>query len=237
MQSLVSYSSDEGTDDHKDGSRHKLEAQATTAADHHRAQNPQGSTNTSMDNIDLLGSDSRAAKRIAELDSVEETIAHMLHLAGCTLASLHPEPLSTFSSRVVSVGADDRARDDEMLDANEQKGSDFAKYAESFYATLHDVQLSLRTSIRHLRMDRASVAPVLDPNYGSLQSPSGRSQAVGGGGVALGQSLQALKPEQPAWNGTLGPKAAPASPDELSVNARVLQREAWADLAKALADR
>lgn len=70
-----------------------------------------------------------------------QNIAALLHFAGCTLASLHPDPLSSFTSRELAVD------DDEVEDGAKAGGAasgeggeklaDFSKYAEGYYATLN----------------------------------------------------------------------------------------------------
>lgn len=155
-------------------------------------------------------------------------MARLLHFAGCTLASLHPDPLSSFTPRTVEP--DDEDDDDDAPkppnpaapdpEDTEAKGVEFAKYAEAYYTTLNvrlllpssphpltpsqEIQLSLRTSIRHLRLSRASPAPILDPSFASLANPGGGG--IGVGGVALGEgeggsrmSVAAMKLEQEAW--------------------------------------
>ncbi|KWU41819.1 hypothetical protein RHOSPDRAFT_36645 [Rhodotorula sp. JG-1b] len=163
----------------------------------------------------------RAGKRVAELQQVEENIAALLHFAGCTLASLHPDPLSSFTVR--EIATDDADDDDDDDDDEGHQGSDietkkkpattrnaasdqdpeaaaaaklqeFAKYADGYFATLNDVQLALRTSIRHLRVSRTSASALTDPSYGSLLvsrnakyplSDQNYTTAVGPGGVAF----------------------------------------------------
>lgn len=134
----------------------------------------------------------RAGKRVAELQQVEEVstlafllplcvgptdeiykhtqnIAALLHFAGCTLASLHPDPLSSFTVR--EIATDDP--DDDADDADEQEGhqgstkkpatpkttdqdqeaaaaaklQEFANYADGYFATLN-VCMSLRARAR-----------------------------------------------------------------------------------------
>ncbi|GAA5977626.1 hypothetical protein JCM10908_005041 [Rhodotorula pacifica] len=206
----------------------------------------------------------RAGKRIAELQQVEENIAALLHFAGCTLASLHPDPLSSYTAREIATEVDED--DDEDADGQapkprkptprneeEAKLAEFTKYAEGYYATLNDVQLALRTSIRHLRVSRVSPRPLTDPMYGSLvyrnqPAPSStisgasnsRSQ-VGPGGIAF--SSAALAPAQSEWDmrasrlpslfsRVTSDSATP--PPSMSVAALELERDALRDLVAAL---
>lgn len=82
----------------------------------------------------------------------------MLHFAGCTLASLHPDPLSSFTARELAVEGDDDDEDEEEgggsaaetgartsgprprkptpRNEEEAKLAEFAKYADGYYATL-----------------------------------------------------------------------------------------------------
>lgn len=79
-----------------------------------------------------------------------------MHLAGCTLASLHPEPLSSFTTRTISVEEesddDEPKQPKEPLPEQEQKGADFAKYAEAYYLTLNVSEWALSSGDR--RADR-----------------------------------------------------------------------------------
>lgn len=112
----------------------------------------------------------RAGKRIAELKEIEDVrpshrrsfrlaelmtvpvpqnVAVLLHFAGCALASLHPDPLSSFTSREFEVegegpdegdSADDRNRQASSarrLEANDDQAAEFGKYAEAYFATLN----------------------------------------------------------------------------------------------------
>lgn len=118
------------------------------------------------------GPQTRAAKRVAELKEVEEVrfsprpslssceseltsgaytqnIAALLHFAGCTLASLHPDPLSSFTSRELATADGDDADDESSAKRAEQAGkepdklAEFSKYAEGYYATLNVRPLAL----------------------------------------------------------------------------------------------
>ncbi|GAA5846223.1 hypothetical protein JCM9279_005864 [Rhodotorula babjevae] len=214
----------------------------------------------------------RAGKRILELNEVEENIAALLHFAGCSLAALHPDPLSSFTSRELatdddggegegeggegsSATADKRPRGDGST-ADDAKLAEFAKYAEGYYATLNDIQLALRTSIRHLRVSRTSAAPLVDPLFARLVSGGGgggASSAVGPGGVARGTALEGLEGGVPRWRE--GTERLPgrerrgegrgrgrgreddserAGGRGLSVAALELERDAWAGLVMAL---
>lgn len=70
-----------------------------------------------------------------------QNIAALLHFAGCTLASLHPDPLSSFTSRELATDDDvadgEGAAEPQGGDGREGKLGDFAKYAEGYYATLN----------------------------------------------------------------------------------------------------
>ncbi|GAA5886643.1 hypothetical protein JCM6882_005842 [Rhodosporidiobolus microsporus] len=196
----------------------------------------------------------RAGKRIAELKEVEENIAALLHFAGCTLASLHPDPLSSFTSRELAVEDDEGEDDGEGGEGGEKaqkkpppgedKLADFGKYAEGYYATLNDIQLALRTSIRHLRVSRVSPAPLLDPSFASLATSSSSSSSasqVGVGGVALGELLNPLDPARVGWDGK-GERERVQREEEgkaeggekVSVAALELEREAWAEVVRRL---
>ncbi|KAL8287354.1 hypothetical protein RQP46_003806 [Phenoliferia psychrophenolica] len=132
---------------------------------------------------------SRSGKRILELQQVEDSVAQLLHFAGCTLAALHPDPISTFTDKTLETDDDGAAAEG----TEEADSKQFADYAEAYYTTLNDIQLNLRTSIRHLRLSRASPAPLVDPHFGSLANPGGGS--VGVGGVAVGPDLELLSGE------------------------------------------
>lgn len=170
----------------------------------------------------------KSGKRILELEQVEQNVARLLHFAGCTLASLHPDPLSTFTSRTIQI--DDVSSDSESNQADKatvpepeaepDKATEFEKYAGEYYATLNEIQLSLRTSIRHLRLSRASPAPLLDPSFGSLRNP-------GGGGIGTGSMAFGL--------GQASENETGKEETKLSVPAMVLEKEAWEELGKALA--
>ncbi|GAA5999286.1 uncharacterized protein JCM10292_001731 [Rhodotorula paludigena] len=194
------------------------------------------------------GPQTRAAKRVAELKEVEENIAALLHFAGCTLASLHPDPLSSFTSRELATDDDDDADDESSAKRSEQAGkepdklAEFSKYAEGYYATLNDIQLALRTSIRHLRAARTSAAPLLDPAFASLVAGGGGGGggSVGPGGVARGEALRPLEGGVPIWrSGTERlPREGKREENEkervLSVAALEVERDAWADLVRSL---
>lgn len=84
-------------------------------------------------------------------------MARLLHFAGCTLASLHPDPLSSFTPRTVELDEDNDDEEDApkapkptAADAGgpEEKGPEFAKYAEAYYSTLN-VRLPLPPSLPH----------------------------------------------------------------------------------------
>ncbi|BGP18203.1 hypothetical protein JCM10213_007831 [Rhodosporidiobolus nylandii] len=181
----------------------------------------------------------RAGQRIAELKEVEENIAALLHFAGCTLASLHPEPLSSFTSRELATDEDDGEEEQRSGKKEERtKGEEFARYAEGYYATLNDIQLALRTSIRHLRVSRVSPAPLLDPSFASLAtSSSSSSSPVGVGGVALADLLKPLPAGAAEWAGA--PRVRKQDQEEkqgekVSVQALELEREAWAEVVRSL---
>lgn len=175
-------------------------------------------------------------------------MARLLHFAGCTLASLHPDPLSTFTSRTIQIDDDSSDSESNQADkatapepeAEPDKATEFEKYAGEYYATLNvrpspllllseansrspspqEIQLSLRTSIRHLRLSRASPAPLLDPSFGSLRNP-------GGGGIGTGSMAFGL--------GQASENETGKEETKLSVPAMVLEKEAWEELGKALA--
>lgn len=140
------------------------------------------------------------------------------------------------------------------------------KYLSSwliFHSPLaQDVQLALRTSIRHLRVSRVSSRPLTDPAYASLayrqsasssSAPPGSNQSgadpvrVGPGGVALDLDarLDELRKQEstgPAWNSRSARLPAgdadsgdPSSgASALSVDALELERDALRDLVAAL---
>ncbi|GAA6015298.1 hypothetical protein JCM11491_001003 [Sporobolomyces phaffii] len=187
----------------------------------------------------------RAGKRIAELKEIEDNIAVLLHFAGCALASLHPDPLSSFTSRELAVeGEDDEPASDKPKASapdGQDKAVEFGKYAEAYYSTLNDIQVGLRTSIRHSRVTRISPAPLLDPTFGSLASSGGpQPSQVGVGGLALADLLTPLDPTIPRWTGAAvedevdGTREAPPQGNQLSIAAKELESEAWRDLADAL---
>lgn len=89
-----------------------------------------------------------------------QNIAALLHFAGCTLASLHPDPLSSFTVREIATDdADDdddeghqgpdsetkkkpattpnAAYDQDPEAAAAAKLQEFAKYADGYFATLN----------------------------------------------------------------------------------------------------
>ncbi|GAA5872718.1 hypothetical protein JCM8547_006324 [Rhodosporidiobolus lusitaniae] len=191
----------------------------------------------------------RAGKRIQELKEVEDNIAALLHFAGCTLASLHPEPLSHFTSRELATDEDDDEGEGGAgkfaggKGEGEDKVGEFAKYAEGYYVTLNDIQLALRTSIRHLRVSRVSPAPLLDPSFASLSAgsaqPGATSGGVGVGGVALADLLRPLEPGRTRWKG--GSKREVAEEEgqaerggKKSVAALELEKEAWEEVVRTL---
>ncbi|GAA5881001.1 hypothetical protein JCM16303_004632 [Sporobolomyces ruberrimus] len=185
----------------------------------------------------------RAGKRIAELKEIEDNIAVLLHFAGCALASLHPDPLSSFTSRELAVEGEDEEQGTAKtgLGDGQDKAADFGKYAEAYYTTLNDIQVGLRTSIRHLRVTRTSPAPLLDPTFGSLASSSGpQPSQVGVGGLALADLLKPLDPKTPRWDGRNSRVGARETEErekgrnKLSVAAKEFEKEAWKDLADAL---
>ena len=93
-------------------------------------------------------------------------MARLLHFAGCTLASLHPDPLSSFTPRTVEP--DDEDDDDDAPkppnpaapdpEDTEAKCVEFAKYAEAYYTTLN-VRLLLPSSPHPLTPRRRSNCP------------------------------------------------------------------------------
>ncbi|GAA6062853.1 hypothetical protein JCM10212_006106 [Sporobolomyces blumeae] len=190
----------------------------------------------------------RAGKRIAELKEVEDNIAVLLHFAGCALASLHPDPLSSFTSREISTEGDHNPPGSDPVDVNgtqdKDKAQAFARYADAYYTTLNDVQVGLRTSIRHLRVARTSPAPLLDPSLGALGGSTGPHPArVGAGGVALGEVLEPVAAfgnagtdrRTSAGNGNgNGDGNGRCGTGQLSVAAREFESEAWDELARAL---
>lgn len=75
-----------------------------------------------------------------------QSIAHLLHFAGCTLASLHPEPLSSFTARDISLDDDDDDNDEKAPPArpgDDDKEDQFTKYAEAYFTTLNVRSLAL----------------------------------------------------------------------------------------------
>lgn len=88
---------------------------------------------------------------------MSQDIAALLHFAGCTLASLHPDPLTSFTARELAVDEDDdggqeggesasqtgartsgpRPRKPTPRNEEEAKLAEFAKYADGYYATLN----------------------------------------------------------------------------------------------------
>lgn len=78
---------------------------------------------------------------------MDQSIAQLLHFAGCTLASIHPDPLSSFTSKTVDF-SDDPSDDDDgdsppppAPAPPADKETEFANYAEAYYTTLN-VRLS-----------------------------------------------------------------------------------------------
>jgi len=70
---------------------------------------------------------------------VTQNIAVLLHFAGCALASLHPDPLSSFTSREIETGGDEDEEGNAKpaVPEGEDKAADFGKYAEAYYTTLN----------------------------------------------------------------------------------------------------
>lgn len=91
-----------------------------------------------------------------------------------------------------------------------------------FPSLSQNIQIDLRTSIRRLRLAKASPAPLLDPAFAG----SGNG-ALGVGGVALGDKLKPLAPAPASRT----PVTLPAG---LSTAALALEAESWRDLAGAL---
>lgn len=126
----------------------------------------------------------------------------------------------------------------------EDKQKQFSQYSEAYYSTLHDIQVSLRTSIRHLRLSRASPAPLLDPFFGSLATPGGGGVAVGG--VGMGESLasgelgEGVGEDSGVGAGTReegkreGREERKEEKKGASVAALGLEMEAWKELGRAL---
>ncbi|GAA5914011.1 uncharacterized protein JCM6883_007119 [Sporobolomyces salmoneus] len=190
----------------------------------------------------------RAGKRIAELKEIEDNIAVLLHFAGCALASLHPDPLSSFTSRELAIEGEDEDGDkagnpasSSQAQSGVDKSTEFGKYSEAYYASLNDIQIGLRTSIRHLRVTRTSPAPLLDPTFGSLASSANpQPSPVGVGGVALADLLAPLDLQELRWNGASRERGEETDVREkneelhLSLASRELELDAWRDIANAL---
>ncbi|SCV73698.1 BQ2448_6128 [Microbotryum intermedium] len=189
----------------------------------------------------------KAATRIHELDAIQQDIAKLLHLAGCTLASLDPEPNPNLDPTTEKHDPDTTIPED--------KKERFDHFARSYFTTLNkadlfivlvhlsqDIQLSLRTSIRHLALSKPSPQALLDPNYASLLPTAalepGQS-SIAAGGTAHRSRIDPLPLTKtiPKWK-TGDAKAASAGgvkedgSMKLSVAARELQAEAWRDLAQ-----
>ncbi|ORY76879.1 hypothetical protein BCR35DRAFT_305630 [Leucosporidium creatinivorum] len=234
MDLLGAYASSNEDDDAMEEVVQEPSSAAPQPSKQERAGAQEGTQAAEEQEESKEGQDTIAGKRIAELNEVEESIAQLLHLAGCTLASLHPDPMSSFTSRTMSLDDDEseegspRPRPPPAPPGEEDKGADFAKYAEAYYTTLNDIQLSLRTSIRHLRLSRASPAPLLDPHFASLANTTSEG-VVGSGGLALGDRLKPLTLEEPRW-----PGGGEEAPPKLSVGALKLEKEAWEALGAAL---
>ncbi|GAA6037404.1 hypothetical protein JCM8097_008552 [Rhodosporidiobolus ruineniae] len=216
-------------------------------------QSDHGSPSSSHDEPQEPWQKTRAGKRIAELKEVEDNIAALFHFAGCTLASLHPDPMSSFTARELATEDDDDDEDEggaagggkgkkaEKKPEGEDKLADFTRYAEGYYATLNDIQLALRTSIRHLRLSRISPAPLLDPSFASLATSGPSAGPVGVGGIALGDLLKPLQAGEARWDGgtarggkEAGEKAKGEEKPKVSVAALEMERDAWAEVVKVL---
>lgn len=86
--------------------------------------------------------------------STLQNIAKLLHFAGCTLASLHPEPLDSFTKREIEIPSayeqdDEEAEGKEAERDKNDKQAEFDRFAEAYYVTLnvslfHFVKLSSR---------------------------------------------------------------------------------------------
>ncbi|SCZ88526.1 BZ3500_MvSof-1268-A1-R1_Chr10-2g02989 [Microbotryum saponariae] len=181
----------------------------------------------------------KAATRIHELDIVQQDIAKLLHLAGCTLASLDPEPnpnLAPSNEKPTTIPEDKKER--------------FDHFAQAYFTTLNvrlsfplqDIQLSLRTSIRHLALSKPSLQALLDPNYASLlptQALEPGQSSIAAGGIAHRCRIDPLPLTKsiPKWTTRDAHATSAARVEEdgsmrLSVAARALQAEAWRDLAR-----
>ncbi|KDE06842.1 hypothetical protein MVLG_02878 [Microbotryum lychnidis-dioicae p1A1 Lamole] len=173
----------------------------------------------------------KATTRIHELDIVQQDIAKLLHLAGCTLASLDPEPNPNLD-----------LSNEKHTPIPEDKNERFDHFAQAYFTTLNDIQLSLRTSIRHLALSKPSLQALLDPNYASLlptQALEPGQSSIAAGGIAHRSRINPLPLTKsiPKWT-TRDAQATSAGGVEedgsmrLSVAARGLQAEAWRDLAR-----
>ncbi|SGY25599.1 BQ5605_C018g08645 [Microbotryum silenes-dioicae] len=173
----------------------------------------------------------KATTRIHELDIVQQDIAKLLHLAGCTLASLDPEPNPNLD-----------LSNEKHTPIPEDKNERFDHFAQAYFTTLNDIQLSLRTSIRHLALSKPSLQALLDPNYASLlptQALEPGQSSIAAGGIAHRSRIDPLPLTKsiPKWT-TRDAQATSAGGVEedgsmrLSVAARGLQAEAWRDLAR-----
>ena len=89
----------------------------------------------------------------------------------------------------------------------------------------------MRNSIRHLRVTKASPAPLLDPRFGALSNPAGG--IIAAGGVAFADRLKPLPSRTAAAEG-MDATDERKEGTTMSVAALRLEKEAWEDLALAL---
>jgi hypothetical protein len=149
-----------------------------------------------------------------------QKVAHLLNLAGSTLAAVHPDNISPAT---FGLAEDDSAGSE----ANEEDTENvFKERAAEYFGTLNvtirsilyilpslvskgrfcqDIQKTLRTAIWAIRATRTSVQPILDPSSGTVT----KGQVGGGAAVSDGDN-------------------------ELSIGANRFELQAWRDLNSAL---
>jgi len=151
--------------------------------------------------------------QIEELTLNERRISRLLHLAGKTMAALHPDT-DSFAEPVESTSGNTESKVWDSASADQANAS-VNQLAAEYFSTLNEVQLSLRTAIAQLQNHRISLLSLMT----SISLITGTGSTIGPGGLRL-RSIN------------VGEESLP----ELGLGAAKLEKKAWQDITAALCD-
>ncbi|KAK0505746.1 hypothetical protein EDD18DRAFT_1342103 [Armillaria luteobubalina] len=142
---------------------------------------------TAATDIDPIWTTSRTARQIYALGQVEKDIGRLLSLAASSISLL-------------TLPQADGPNDN--LPQGEERSEQFVLEANEYFEILDSIQVSIRSSLAHIRHSRIAPSAINAPPLGSIP-PSLGVVLPEGEGDGASRGLQETRVERDAWDGIL----------------------------------